>query len=316
MSRDLLDPKARAMLDEMESANRPDASERPIEESRQGLEELFAELGKGPEVEAVEDRTIPGPDGELPARVLRGQGAGPDRPLIVFFHGGGHSQGSIETHDSLCRGLANACRATVLSVDYRLAPEAPFPAAYDDALAAVEWSAEHAGELGADPGTVVVAGDSAGGNLALAVAIARPQLFAAQLLIYPLASFARQRELFDADFDGFFLSYAELEFFQGLYLPAGTDLTDPRVSPLQAESLAGLPPAVVVLGQCDPIHPQGEAVAARLREAGVRAELLVYPGMIHGFYGMTTLFEQAEEAFEGTAAALEAVARPSAEARG
>lgn len=313
MSRDLLDPRAREMLDDMEAANRPDASERPIEESRASLEELFEDLGRGPEVERVEDRAIAGPAGELPVRVIAGQGAGPERPLIVFFHGGGHSQGSIETHDSLCRGLANACRATVLSVGYRLAPESPFPAAYEDALAALEWGAANAAELGADPGAVVVAGDSAGGNLALAVAIARPQSVAAQVLIYPLASFARQQELFDPAFDGFFLSYPELEFFQGLYVPDGADLTDPRLSPLEAESLGGLPPAVVVVGQCDPIHPQGEAVHERLREEGVDSRLLVYAGMIHGFYGMTSLFGQAEDAFAETAAELDSILGANAE---
>lgn len=302
------------MLEEMESAGRPDASERPIEESRESLEQLFVDLGPGPAVERVVDRTIPGPDGDLPVRLLSGVGAGPDRPLIVYFHGGGHSQGSIDTHDSLCRGLANACRASVLSVGYRLAPESPYPAAFEDALAAVEWSAEHAAELGADAGTLIVAGDSAGGNLALATAVARPSLIAAQLLIYPLASFGRQQELFDADFDGFFLSYAELEFFQSLYLPAGTDLGAARVSPLDAPSLADVPPAVVVVGQCDPIHPQGRAVHERLRAEGVDATLLVYPGMIHGFYGMTTLFDQAEKAFEETATALAAITLASTEA--
>lgn len=314
MSRDLLDPKAREMLDEMEAANRPDASERPIEESRESLEQLFVDLGKGPEVEQVSERTIPGPAGELPVRILKGQAAGPERPLIVFFHGGGHSQGSIDTHDSICRGLANAARATVLTVEYRLAPESPYPAAYEDALAATEWALEHVAELGADPEQVIVAGDSAGGNLAMAVALARPQGLAAQLLIYPLASFARQRELFDADCDGFFLSYAELEFFQGLYLPEGTDLKDPRVSPLEAEDLSQLPPAVVVLAQCDPIRPQGEAVHERLQAAGVPSKLLVLDGMIHGFYGMTSLFDQAQQAFDETAAELETIAGPSAEA--
>jgi acetyl esterase/lipase len=316
MSRELLHPKARAMLEEMEAAKRPDSNEIPIEQARENLERLFAELGPGPDVEQVLDLKIPGPAGELPARLLRGRGAEPERPLIVFFHGGGYAQGSIATHELLCRGLANACRASVLLVEYRLAPEFPFPAAYDDAVAAVEWALARPEALGLDGGPVLIAGDSAGGNLAAAVCatIADPGRIAAQLLIYPGASFKRQKELFDAECDRFFLSLAELEHFESLYVPEGTDLGDPRLSPLEAPALAAMPPAVIVVAQCDPTHPQGEAMHERLLAEGVRSTLLVYQGMIHGFFGLTSLFDEAQEAFDDVAAELEAIVGAGTEA--
>jgi acetyl esterase len=310
MARERLHPKALSMLEEMERADRPDASQVPIADARENLEALFADLGPGPDVAERRALTL---DGHLRARLLRGHGTREGGPLIVYYHGGGHSQGSIDTHDALCRGLANACHAVVLNVDYRLAPEHPFPAAYEDALAAARWARAHLADHRC--GTLVVAGDSAGGNLAAALAatVAAELDLAAQLLVYPLVSFARQRDLYDQACDDFFLNYAELEYFQANYVPDGSDLSDPRLSPLEASSLAGAPPAVIVAGGCDPLRPQAEAIHERLRAEGIPCELLIYPGMIHGFFGMTTLFEDAEAAFRDVARTLASVvAQPTA----
>ncbi|HVO54036.1 MAG TPA: alpha/beta hydrolase [Solirubrobacterales bacterium] len=304
-----LNPKARGMLEEMRRAARPDSSQIPIEDARANLERLMAEVGPGPGVQTVEERLIATPPGPLPVRVYRGREASGSCPLIVYFHGGGHAQGSIATSDALCRGLANACRAIVANVEYRLAPEHQFPAAYEDAVFAVEWGLSSAAELGADPTRVVVAGDSAGGNLTMAVLATTDlsQRVAAEILIYPLVSFARQGELYDDAFDDFFLNFAELEHFAELYIPAGIDRDDPRLSPLGATSLEEMPPSLIVAAECDPIHLQAEAADARLVEEGASSKLLVYDGMIHGFYGMTGLFEEAQAAFDDVATELDLI---------
>jgi acetyl esterase len=312
--KDMLDPRARRMLDEMEAAGRPSANELPVEQARENLEATFESLGPGPECAEARDLELPGPAGSLSARLLRGTGAGDSAPLIVYFHGGGHTIGSITAFDSVCRGLASATSAVLLNVEYRLAPEHPFPAAYEDAVSAVNWAVANARELGADARQVIVAGDSAGGNLAAAVCAtgAGDGALVAQLLIYPFVSFERQAELFDERFENFFLSYAELEWFKGHYAQPETDLRDPRLSPLEVSSLVGAPPAIIVAAECDPIWPQGLALHERLLADGVASERLVYPGMIHGFFGMTSLFEQATSAYTDVGERLAAITAAAA----
>jgi acetyl esterase len=276
----------------------------------------------------VEPLTIPGPAGPIPARLyvgpqpvewtiespgggknVRTTGVGGERPLIVYFHGGGWVVGGLDTHEGLCRFLATHSGAAVLSVDYRLAPEHPFPAAVDDALAAFRWAASAAGELGADPARIAVAGDSAGGNLAAAVSLLARDLDgpkpALQALIYPVTDAVggqRSRDLFAR---GFLLTRADMDWFEAHYLPDPSTSADPRVSMLRAEDLAGLPPAYVATAGFDPLRDEGEAYAERMRAAGNRVALRRHPGLIHGFANMTAISRTARAAMLELSGALQ-----------
>jgi acetyl esterase len=260
----------------------------------QQARDSFAALvvgGRRPEdvipVKSVEDTTVPGAIGDLPARVYRPDGAGP-LPTVVLLHGGGWVIGDIETHDNTARQIARDADAVVVSVGYRLAPEAPFPAAVEDAIAATRWVAEHVAELGGDD-RVAVAGDSAGGNLAAVVAqnfrdAGEPSL-AAQFLIYPATDVAGEYPSRTENGTGYFLETATMEWFFDQYAGTETDI-DARLSPLHAENLAGLPPAVVVTAEYDPLRDEGEAYARALADAGVRVEHRRFDSMIHGFFEM------------------------------
>ena len=216
------------------------------------------------------------------------------RPLLVYYHGGGFTYGDLETHDGFCRLLCRHAGVHVLAIDYRLAPEHPFPASVEDAREALRWALEHAGELGADPAAVGVGGDSAGGNLAAVVSqlAARDSgpAPALQLLIYPVTDLTRRtgssRELFG---EGFLLTSSEMEWFDNNYLgDARADAaTDPRVSPLYGEDLGGLAPAIVVTAAFDPLRDEGEAYAAEMRAAGTPVLLRRFPGFIHAFINLT-----------------------------
>ncbi len=270
------------------------------ERSRVERRRMAAVFGGPPQpVGAVGDLLI----GALPARHYTPPGAREPAPLLVYFHGGGFVFGDLETHDSLCRMLCRSAAAHVLAVDYRLAPENPFPAAVDDARAALAWAHENAERLGADPARVGVGGDSAGGNLAAVVS----QLSAhdggpapaLQVLIYPATDMSarrRSRELFA---EGFFLSDTEMGWFERSYLgPAyGTDaVLDPRVSPILAEDLSGLAPAIVVTAGFDPLRDEGEDYAHALRAAGTPAVLRRYEGYIHGFVSAAGISRNLREA--------------------
>ena len=249
-----------------------------------------------PQPAAVVDRTIPGPAGPLRARVYR-----PKRtptPTIVYFHGGGWVAGDLETHDRQARLLAIEVEAVVLSVDYRRPPEAKFPGAFEDCLAATRWAAANAAELGGDAVRLGVAGDSAGANLAAAVAQGcrdgGPRL-AAQLLIYPTvdaagnyrsktenAKYPSRRQ----NAEGYFLTLATMQWFADHYLRDDEDGLDPRVSPIRAADLSALPPAVVATAEFDPLRDEGEAYADALRRVGIRVACHREPTLIHGFFGM------------------------------
>jgi acetyl esterase len=249
----------------------------------------LAALYGGPptQVGAVKDLAI----GSLPARHYAPPGAAGERhPLLVYFHGGGFVFGDLETHDSLCRLLCRSSGAHVLAVDYRLAPENPYPAAVEDARAALAWAYENAEQLGADPARVGVGGDSAGGNLAAVVS----QLSAhdggpapvLQLLIYPATDMSTRRRSRDLFGEGFFLTDSEMKWFEASYLGAAakTDVVlDPRVSPLLAEDLSGLAPAIVITAGFDPLRDEGEDYARALRAAGTPTLVRRYDGFIHGF---------------------------------
>jgi acetyl esterase len=258
---------------------------------------------------AVTDLRIGGADGELRARHYAPDEAGP-RPLLVYFHGGGFATGDLETHDEACRLLCKHGRVHVLAVDYRLAPEHPFPAAIQDACAAFAWAREHAAKLGADPSRVGVGGDSAGGNLSavaslLAAREGRPSP-AFQLLIYPAADRHTARPSWSLFAKGFLLEKADMDWYDRTY--AGPT-RDPRVSPCLAEDLSGLCPAVVVTAGFDPLRDEGEAYAAALEAAGNHVELRRFGGLIHGFVNMTGVSPAAHDAVLEIARSLATLAR-------
>lgn len=239
----------------------------------------------------IEAREMAGPAGAIGLRVYSPVAETGDRlPGLVFFHGGGWVAGGLDTHDGLCRRLANRAGGRVIAVDYRLAPEHPFPAATEDCLAAVEWAAAHADALGIDPSRLAVGGDSAGGGLAAAVCqLVRERggpKIALQLLICPITDVEGESASRLEFAEGYFLSRVTMQRDLADYRPADLDLGDPRLSPLRAADLAGLPPAVVHVAAFDPFRDEGLAYAARLSQAGVAVTSFVHPGMIHYFYAM------------------------------
>ena len=239
----------------------------------------------------VEAREMAGPAGAIGLRIYSPLiEAGDNLPGLVFFHGGGWVAGGLDTHDGLCRRLANRAGCRVIAVDYRLAPEHPFPAAIEDGLAAVEWAAAHSGGLGIDLSRLAVGGDSAGGGLAAAVcqlvqARGGPKI-ALQLLICPITDVEGESASRREFAEGYFLSRMAMQRDLADYRPADVELGDPRLSPLRAPDLGGLPPAVVHVAAFDPFRDEGLAYAARLRQAGVAVTSVVHPGMIHYFYAM------------------------------
>jgi acetyl esterase len=259
-------------------AGEPDPSTLRIPQGRAALNRQAALAGGTQPIGSVMSLTVAG----LPARLYApSRPSAAPAPLLVFFHGGGFIFGDLDSHDSSCRFLAEQSGARVLSVEYRLAPEATFPSAYDDALASFAWALDHAGELGADPERIGVGGDSAGGNLAAGVALAMLQRCAFQLLIYPVTSRVggtRSRDLFA---HGYYLTREFIDRAGAEYNP--TDVDDPRFSVLDAPIPDGVAPAYVVTAGFDPLRDEGEAYAARLEEAGVKVELRRFSDQIHGF---------------------------------
>ena len=286
----------------------------PIEEmTPQAMREAYAMLnatGSKAEMVSVTDRTVPGPGGDIPVRVYVPTTEPGPGPVLVYFHGGGWVIGDLETHDSTVRALASGSGATVVSVDYRLAPEHPFPAPLDDCLAAVRWVADHGAEIDVDPARLAVAGDSAGGNLAAAVALALrdtgPAL-RAQVLVYPVTDGTLGEPSMDENGDGYFLTKATMAWFWDHYTGAG-DRTDPLASPLHApdEALAGLAPALVITAEFDPLRDEGEAYASRLAAAGADVTTSRYDGMIHGFFSMGDFVPEGKAAIDEASEMLRA----------
>jgi acetyl esterase len=267
---------------------------------------------------AVRDLVLKADSGPLPARHYTPKDLGGPHPLVVFFHGGGYTLGDLETHDGFCRQLCHHAAIHVLSVAYRLAPEHPFPAAFDDARAAFLWAAVHATELGADPARVGVGGDSAGGNLSASVALdlsraGGPSVPAFQLLIYPTleaGSDSPSRSLFAR---GFFLTTEDMTWFEENYTSNRRELhRDPRVSPLLGPDLSGLPPAYVITAGFDPVRDEGEAYVAALRAAGSPVTFHRFDELIHGFINLSSVSPAARAAVQDIARETRQLARGTA----
>jgi acetyl esterase len=263
--------------------------------------------GEPEEVGKVENRTIPGPAGEIPVRIYTPYGQGPF-PSLVYYHGGGWVVGDLDGADVPCRLLTNRANCVVVSVDYRLAPEHKFPAAVEDAYAAAKWVVENAPSIQVDPARVAVGGDSAGGNLAAVVALmARdrggPSLLY-QMLIYPVTHHAYNTDSYRENAEGYFLTKDMMVWFWNHYLRDEQDGKNPYASPLLADNLSGLPPALVITAEYDPLRDEGEAYAERLKAAGIPVEVTRYNGMIHGFFWMPGALEQGKKAIEQAANAL------------
>jgi acetyl esterase len=257
----------------------------------------------------VVNRTVPGPGGAIPVRIYIPQAPQP-LPALVYFHGGGWVRGSLQTHDVLCRMLANAAACAVVSVDYRMAPEHRFPAAVEDAEAVTRWVAEHGREIGVDPSRLAVGGDSAGGNLAAAVALslrdAGGPTLSFQVLIYPVTDFNFDTPSYVDNGEGYLLTRGAMQFYWRAYLADEVHGQDQRASPLRARSHADLPPALVITAEFDPLRDEGRAYAERLRGAGTSVELREYPGVIHGFFGSPGILDIARQAILDAAADLRA----------
>lgn len=305
-----VDPQIAALLEFIASVEAKPMSEGTPEEARQGFRTLTVDLrdpAAVPAVRSVEETTVPGAAGDLPARVYRPELDGP-LPTIVLLHGGGFVIGDLDTHDITARTLANGCAAVVVSVDYRLAPEHPFPAPVDDAVAAARHVADHLADFGGDD-RVALAGDSAGGNLSAVVAQAfreegRP--LAGQLLIYPVTDMTGEYPSHTENAEGLFLDLATMAWFQQQYAGHLADLADPRLSPLLGD-LHGLAPAVVVVAELDPLRDDGLAYATALAAAGVPVEVRRFPGLVHGFVDMGRHSEAAQRALDETCALFRAV---------
>jgi acetyl esterase len=295
-----LAPALQEYLAPINAADMPGIETMPIETARE-LGDAAVGFGARPPAPVTEvlDRTVPGPAGDIAVRIYVPGGAVPF-PVVAYFHGGGFVLGSLDTHDRICRRVCRASEALVVSVAYRLAPEHRFPAALDDCMAVTHWLADHAGELRGDRDRIAVAGDSAGGNVAAAVALASradggPGL-AAQVLVYPVIDAACATPSFVQNAERYLLSATAMRWFWDQYLGPDGDPDSGYASVLRAPDLGGLPPALVITAEFDPLRDEGEAYAEHLQEAGTDATVHRYDGMIHGFVGMDALVDDADDA--------------------
>jgi acetyl esterase len=297
-----LDPYIRRFLDRLAAANPPSALSLSVAERREALANLLSLSADDAPQAAVDERVIPGPGGVLPVRIYTPPPAKSGDPLpgLIYFHGGGLVAGTLENYDGIARELAHASGCRVIAVDYRLAPEAPFPAAVEDACAAVAWVAAHAGDFALDPKRIGVAGDSAGATLAAVAcqeAVAQGVPLALQVLLCPIldhAAGSASRQLFS---QGYLVDSATLEHDLQHYLGAAGEVRDPRVSPAQATQLRGLPPTCIHTAEFDPLRDEGQDYAARLERAGVKTLYRCHLGMIHLFYGMGGVIPYAATAY-------------------
>lgn len=299
----VLDPDAAAVLDAFREARRPPYETLSPAEARQMyLASRIVSNPEPPRIASAESITIPGPGGAIPARLYKPltlrQAEGLS-PCLIFFHGGGWVIGNLDSHDVVCRTLADEGQLIVVSIDYRLAPEHKFPAAVDDAIAATEWISANARKLKIDQTRLMVGGDSAGGNLAAIVAInaraAGPKI-AGQVLIYPATDFSMSHPSHTEPETDALLTHSVVRWFRGHYLSNEADSGDWRASPAVVEQLEGLPPAIVLTAGADPLRDEGDEFARRLSDAGVPVAHRTYPGQFHGFITMGKLLPKANDA--------------------
>jgi acetyl esterase len=305
-----LDPLVKDFLDRLAGMPRPAPEHLPLAAMRHGFAAMMAMMGpKDVAAGKVENFTMPGPAGEIRARAYAPVAGGSEAlPALIYFHGGGFTMGDLDTHDGLCRLLAAEGGLRVIAVDYRLAPENKWPAPLDDALAAIDYIAAGAADLGIDAGRIAVGGDSAGGHLAAVVTHALkakggPHL-AFQLLMFPGTEFTTDTASMNKYGVGYFLERRTIEWAYAQLLPEGTDRNSPSVSPLKARDFRGLPPAYLLLAGYDPLHDEGIAYADRLRTAGVKVSVADYPEMVHCFVYLQTLLPQARQAISDAAKAV------------
>lgn len=302
-----LDPQAQALLEQMKAMGFTYTPDLTTTRARELLQAMQAIRPTGEPVADVEDRLIPGPAGEIPIRIYSPEGNGPF-PVLVFFHTGGWQVGDLDTQDPLCRRITNRAGCSVVAVDYRLAPEHPFPAAVEDCYVATKWAATHAAEFQGDSSRIAVGGDSSGGNLATVVALmARDQgspKLAFQLMMFPATDFRLSTPSMEELGEGYNVTKPQMMWIRNNYLPNQADWTNPLASPLLAPDLSGLPPALIIYAEYDPLRDDAEAYATRLKEAGVSVKASRYDGMIHDF---PDLFEEpGNRALDEIASALRA----------
>jgi acetyl esterase len=306
-----LHPQIVKGLEALAKANLPALQTLSAPEARDQMAAMSAARGGEPTpVRKLENRTIPGPDGEIPVRIYWPHAEG-TRGALVYYHGGGHVIGSLDTHDKVARNMCEGAGCVVVSVDYRMGPEEKFPAAVDDSWAALLWTAENAASLGVDPNRLAVGGDSAGGNLAGVVALMARDAGAPKLvlqsLVYPVGDYRLIANSYKTYGEGYgVLTNTAMEWFQNHYLRNLDDANDWRASPLLAKSLKGVAPAVITAAECDVLYDDGVQYREALEAAGVPVQYTLYPGVIHGFFSMAPDLDLAVEAQRDVAAALKA----------
>lgn len=308
-----LDPLVKGFLDQMAAVPGPTMSEAGPVAAREIFVGLMQLVGpKDVPVGRTENLTVPGPAGPIPIRIYTPVAAGRDpMPALIYYHGGGFVIGNIETHDGLCRIMANEGGFRVISVDYRLAPENKYPAAIDDAFATLTWVCANAAHIGVDANRIAVGGDSAGGALAAQVthlAKAKGGLtLACQMLLFPVAQIGEMTKSLHKFEAGYFLEKETLDWFYDSYLPSDADKSDPKISPLRAKDFSGLPPAYVMLGGYDPLHDEGAEYADKLKAAGVKVTVEDHDSMVHCFIYMQSFLPQAHAALTSAAKAIGAI---------
>jgi acetyl esterase len=310
-----LDPDAAAVFKAFQEAGRPPyETVSPAEARELYLKGRVVTNPEPPELKSVQPLAIPSPHGSIPARIytpMRPRKTNGLAPCLVFFHGGGWVIGDLDSHDVVCRKLADEGQLVVISVDYRLAPEHKFPAAVEDAITAARWIADNSRQLDIDASRLTVGGDSAGGNLAAVVAISArdgngPDI-AGQVLIYPAIDFALTHPSHSEPETSILLTHSVIRWFRDHYLTGAADISDWRASPARAGTLIGLPPAYVLTAGADPLRDEGDEYAHRLKEAGVPVTYRTFPGQFHGFFTMGKLLQQANVAAKEIGAWLKAL---------
>jgi acetyl esterase len=302
-----LDPQVKIILEEDAAKVLPTLVEHSAVEARKQMAELAPPVDPLLMVARVEDRKIKGPGGDIPMRLYYPED-NPPYSVLVYFHGGGWVIGDLDSHHAICHAISKTGGCLVAAVDYRLAPEHPYPAPVEDAYAATCWVAENAEAIQADAGRIAVGGDSAGGTQAAVVAImardrSGPQI-ALQVLIYPITDYNFETSSYLKNADGYMLTRDLMIWFWKQYLENNEIAGHPYVSPLRADNLGELPDALVLTAQYDPLSDEGQAYARRLQEAGVSVKLTRYEGMIHGFFKMTSRLDKARQALDEVAEAL------------